>query len=106
METIYYHLNATRITLGRDQKASGGEGIRCTVIPQKQHPVQNGGTVLDFEAYRRALTGEATPTAQDREPPKQERAPKGPSLWLVVDLCISAAVVCCAALAALGFFLI
>ena len=33
METIYYRLNATRITAGA-QKASGGESLRCVVLPQ------------------------------------------------------------------------
>ena len=55
METIYYHLNATRITQGGNRKVSGGEELRCVVLPKKVRPAPAEGKVLDFAAYRQAL---------------------------------------------------
>lgn len=106
METIYYHLNAARITVERDRKVSGGEGVRCVVLPQKARPVPAEGKVLDFEAYRRALEPERVPLAEETAEPEEAPAPRRSlSPWVLVDVCASAAVVLCTALAALGVLL-
>ena len=109
METIYYHLNATRITQGGNRKVSGGEELRCVVLHKKVRPATAEGKVLDFTAYRQALEPESAPPAE--ELPRQTRqteepVPKGrPSPWLVAEVCASAAVVLCTVLTALGVLL-
>lgn len=109
METIYYHLNATRITQGGNRKVSGGEELRCVVLPKKVRPAPAEGKVLDFTAYRQALEPESAPPTE--ELPRQTRqteepVPKGrPSPWLVAEVCASAAVVLCTVLTALGVLL-
>lgn len=100
METIYYRLNAARITVDGDRKVSGGEGVCYAVLPKKPAPAE--GKVLDFEAYRRALEPEAeVPMAE--EPVETPRRPLSP--WLLADLAASAAVVGFTALAAFGVLL-
>ena len=105
METIYYQLNTTRITRTGDRKVSGGEEICYAVLPRKASPAPAEGKVLDFEAYRRALQEEATP--MEEEAPEEAAVPakKGPSPWLIADLCATGAVVLCTALAAFGVLL-
>lgn len=104
METIYYRLNATRITVDGGRKVSGGEGVCYAVLPKKAVPAPEQGKVLDFEAYRRALKPEETaPAETEAEEPAAPR--KSLSPWLLADLCASAAVVGFTALAALGVFL-
>lgn len=105
METIYYHLNAARITRGGSRKVSGGEELRCVVLPKKAAPAPAEGKVLDFTAYRRALEPEEAAPAE--EPQREETpAPKGRlSPWLLVEIGASAAVVLCTALTALGVLL-
>ena len=106
METIYYRLNAARITVERDRKVSGGEEVRCVVLPKKARPVPAEGKVLDFEAYRRALEPEEVSLVEEAAEP--EEAPvsrRSLSPWILADVCASAAVVLCTALAALGVLL-
>ena len=108
METIYYRLNATRITVDGGRKVSGGEGVCYAVLPKKAVPAPEQGKVLDFEAYRRALKPEEAAPAET-ETEAEAEAPAAPrkslSPWLLADLCASAAVVGFTALAALGVFL-
>ncbi|WP_297213935.1 hypothetical protein [uncultured Flavonifractor sp.] len=118
METIYYHLNAARITSGGARKVSGGEGLRCVVLPRQTAPAPAAGTVLDFAACRRALEERAAaqtpPARRTQADPRVEAEPRAEgsascqarrSLWLAADLCASAAVVFFTALAALGVLL-
>lgn len=106
METIYYRLNATRITVDGGRKVSGGEGVCYAVLPKKAVPAPEQGKVLDFEAYRRALKPEdATPAEAEAEAEEPAALRKSLSPWLLADLCTSAAVVGFTALAALGVFL-
>jgi len=107
METIYYRLNAARITVDGDRKVSGGEGVCYAVLPKKAAPAPAQGKILDFEAYRRALEPEEVPAVQTAEEEEEEApAPKRTlSPWLLADVCASAAVVVFTALAALGVFL-
>ena len=108
METIYYRLNAARITVDGGRKVSGGEGVCYAVLPKKAIPAPEQGKVLDFEAYRRALKPEEAAPAET-ETEAEAEAPAAPrkslSPWLLADLCASAAVVGFTALAALGVFL-
>ena len=104
METIYYRLNAARITVDGDRKVSGGEGVRCVVLPKKAAPAPAEGKVLDFEACRRALRPEEDiPAAEEPEEAPAPRRTLSP--WLLADLLASAAVVGFAALAAFGVLL-
>ena len=106
METIYYRLNAARITVEGDRKVSGGEEVRCVVLPKKVKPAPAEGKVLDFEAYRRALEPEAvSPVEEDAEPEEAPAPKRSLSPWILADVCASAAVVLCTALAALGVLL-
>ena len=106
METIYYHLNATRITQGGSRKVSGGEELRCVVLPTKVRPAPAEGKVLDFTAYRQALEPESAPPVEELPRQAEDPAPKGrTSYWLVAEVCASAAVVLCTALTALGVLL-
>lgn len=106
METIYYRLNAARITVERDRKVSGGEEVRCVVLPKKARPVPAEGKVLDFEAYRRTLEPEAVSLVEEEaEPEEAPIAKRSLSPWILVDVCASVAVVLCTALAAMGVLL-
>ena len=106
METIYYRLNAARITVDGGRKVSGGEGVCYAVLPKKAVPAPEQGKVLDFEAYRRALKPEEAAPAEAEAEAEEPAAPrKSLSAWLLADLCASAAVVGFTALAALGVFL-
>ena len=65
METIYYRLNAARIGA---EKASGGEDVRCVVLPRA--PRAGGpGKVISLDAYRRARE------AAERREPEAPRRP-------------------------------
>lgn len=102
METIYYHLNTTRVTRGGNRKVAGGEEVHCVVLPKKARPAPPEGKVLDFAAYRRALEPVSAPPAETPQP-EQARPASGrrPSLWLLAEVGASAAVVLCTALTAL-----
>ena len=57
METIYYRLNAARITVEGDRKVSGGEEVRCVVLPKKVKPAPAEGKVLDENKAERHIRG-------------------------------------------------
>ena len=108
METIYYRLNAARVTAGA-RKASGGECVRCVVLPRAARPAGTG-TVISFDAYRRAHAEgpgpEAVcPPAAGEEAPARRSGRRRGSRWAAADLCASVAVVACTAVAALGVLL-
>lgn len=109
METIYYSLNAARITAGGDRKASGGEGVRCVVLPRTARP-GSAGKVLDFAACRQALEAREAPgpepaANQARAVSAAPRAARRGRGWAAADLCASVAIVACTAVAALGVLL-
>lgn len=105
METIYYRLNAARITVDGDRKVSGGEGVCYAVLPKKAVPAPAEGKVLDFEACRRALEPEEIPAAEEPEPEEAPAPRRALSPWILADLLASAAVVGFTALAAFGVLL-
>lgn len=106
METIYYRLNAARVTRGGNRKVAGGEEVRCVVLPKKARPAPAEGKVLDFEACRRALEPGSAPLAEAPQP-EEVRPASGRRLspWLLAEVGASAAVVLCTALTALGVLL-
>ena len=64
METIYYSLDAKRLTVcgeAADRRASGGqETVCCAFVPRPHRLVMPaGGKVVDFTAYRQAARPEA-----------------------------------------------
>lgn len=106
METIYYRLNATRITAGA-RKASGGESLRCVVLPQAPR-TGGAGKVISFDAYRRAHAEEQVPEAvcpTAAAVPARRSAVRRASRWAAADLCATAAIVACTAVTALGVLL-
>ena len=108
METIYYRLNAARVTAGA-RKASGGECVRCVVLPRAARPA-GAGKVISFDAYRQAHAEgpgpEAVcPPAAGEEAPARRSGRRRGSRWAAADLCASVAVVACTAVAALGVLL-
>lgn len=75
METIYYSLDAKRLTVcgeAADRRASGGQETVCyAFVPRPRRPVMPaGGKVVDFTAYRQA--------AARRSMPRGRRRPAGP----------------------------
>lgn len=107
METIYYYLNAARVTRGGSRKVSGGEELRCVVLPRTVRSAPADGKILDLTAYRQALEPQSAPPAEEMPRQGEATAPKGrPSPWLVTEVCASAAVVLCTALTALGMLLV
>ena len=107
METIYYRLNATRITAGA-QKASGGESLRCVVLPQAPR-AGGAGKVISFDAYRRARERAEDRGSRELCPPAaapERRSGRGRGArWAAADLCATAAIVACTAVTALGVLL-
>lgn len=75
METIYYSLDAKRLTVcgeAAGRRASGGQETVCyAFVPRPRRPVTPaGGKVVDFTAYRRPPTR--------RSMPRGRRRPAGP----------------------------
>lgn len=75
METIYYSLDAKRLTVcgeAAGRRASGGQETVCyAFVPRPRRPVMPaGGKVVDFTAYRRPPTR--------RSMPRWRRCPAGP----------------------------
>lgn len=107
METIYLNLDARRVTVcegERNQKACVGQETVCyTVLPRRKAVAQTG-KVLDFEACRRALEGEAAeePSVPEAEPPRPRRAL---DLALAADLIASAGMLAAVGAVAVRFFL-
>ena len=97
METIYYSLDAKRLTVcgeAAGRRASGGQETVCyAFVPRPRRPVTPaGGKVVDFTAYRQA--------AHPEEYAPREEAPGRPrpvrrrrTLALTVDLAATGAVV-------------
>ena len=88
METIYYSLDAKRLTVcgeAADRRASGGQETVCyAFVPRPRRPVMPaGGKVVDFTAYRQAARR---------------------TLALTVDLAATGAVVVLLAAVVLRFF--
>ena len=108
METIYYSLDAKRLTVcgeAAGRRASGGQETVCyAFVPRPRRPVTPaGGKGVDFTAYRQA--------AHPEEYAPREEAPGRPrpvrrrrTLALTVDLAATGAVVVLLAAVVLRFF--
>ena len=73
METIYYNLDARRLTVydmasGEAAPAPGA----MLFLRARPQAARRAGKVLDFGACRRALTGEEPPSALPEDAPKGE----------------------------------
>ena len=102
METIYYSLDAKRLTVcgeAAGRRASGGQETVCyAFVPRPRRPVMPaGGKVVDFTAYRQAAHPEEVP---GRPRPVRRRR----TLALTVDLAATGAVVVLLAAVVLRFF--
>ena len=74
METIYYNLDARRLTVYDMASGEAAPAPRDMLFLRTQPRVpQREGKVLDFDACRRALTGEETPLTCRRTPGKRRR---------------------------------
>ena len=107
MKTIYYSIDAKRLTMcGRAEgrRASGGAETVCYafVSPRRQARREQPGKILDFEAYRQEAERPETEEPVRRE--VQETKPRGLRPWLLLDLCASAAVVAVVAAVLVRFF--
>ena len=103
METIYYSLDAKRLTVcgeAAGRRASGGQETVCyAFVPRPRRPVMPaGGKVVDFTAYRQAAHPEEY--APREEVPGRRRR----TLALTVDLAATGAVVVLLAAVVLRFF--
>ena len=98
METIYYSLDAKRLTICADAqgcRASGGtESVCYAFVPRRvstQRPAQ--AKVVNIADYRGAGK---TSAAEEREAPSSPEAPlprrRGLSFGLMLDLAVSAAI--------------
>lgn len=118
METIYYSLDAKRLTIhgaAQERRASGGEETVCYAFPPRaSRPVPaGGGKVVDLAAYRQARQARQAGAALPEEAPEELR-PAGPpagsgrvrrhTLGLAADLLASGAVVLLLAVVALRLF--
>ena len=109
METIYYSLDAKRLTVcaaARGQRASGGQETVCyAFLPRRSAPAARsaaGGKVVDINAYRRSIQpAEPAPPA----PADRPRAPRRQRLLLAAELAATGAVVVLLAAVAVLFAL-
>lgn len=107
METIYYSINAKRLTVcgqAGGRRASGGGETVCYafVSPHRKQAPAGSGKILDFDACRRsrAQAQPALPDAAEQRGPRN----RGPRPWLLLDLCASAALVAVVAAVLIRFF--
>ena len=103
METIYYSLDAKRLTVcgeAAGRRASGGQETVCyAFVPRPRRPVMPaGGKVVDFTAYRQ----EYAPREEVPGRPRPVRRRR--TLALTVDLAATGAVVVLLAAVVLRFF--
>lgn len=115
METIYYSVDMKQITCqaGEERQASGApEGVRCVVVPRKRPADAKGGTVIDFEACRRAAERarlrEEQACAVSEQIREQERKnaakrERRAAFGFIADVCATAAIIAVAALVLIRF---
>ena len=109
METIYYSLDAKRLTLcgeAAGRKASGGQETVCyAFVPHRKQESHKQGVVLDFDACRRALEGrEPEPAGKEQRSAPEKRFRRGRRLELAAELFATAAIVVMAVGVLLRFF--
>ena len=103
METIYYSLDAKRLTVcgeAAGRRASGGQ----ETVPRPRRPVMPaGGKVVDFTAYRQAAHPEEY-APREEVPGRPRPVRRRRTLALTVDLAATGAVVVLLAAVVLRFF--
>ena len=97
METIYYSLDAKRLTVcgeAAGRRASGGQETVCyAFVPRPRRPVMPaGGKVVDFTAYRQAAHPEEY-APREEVPGRPRPVRRRRTLALTVDLAATGAVV-------------
>lgn len=108
METIYYNLDARRLTVYGMASGEAAPAPRDMLfLRARPQAPQQEGRVLDFDACRRALTGEEAPFAapdavmegaqEDHSAGKGNRARRPRRLHLALDAAASLAVMVMAA---------
>lgn len=108
METIYYSLDAKRLTVcgeAAGRRASGGQETVCyAFVPRPRRPVMPaGGKVVDFTAYRQAAHPEEY-APREEAPGRPRPVQRRRTLALTVDLAATGAVVVLLAAVVLRFF--
>ena len=108
METIYYSLDAKRLTVcgeAAGRRASGGQETVCyAFVPRPRRPVMPaGGKVVDFTAYRQAAHPEEY-APREEVPGRPRPVRRRRTLALTVDLAATGAVVVLLAAVVLRFF--
>lgn len=108
METIYYTLDARRLTLqgsSQGRRASGGgETICYAVAPRRPAARRDGGTVINLADYRQPQPSEETEAPEHSGEDTTQRPQARHRLSLAVDLLASCAVVILLAAVVLRFF--
>lgn len=96
METRFYWVETADRTEQIEQ-ASGDQGaLRYVGVPRRRAPVQSGGgKVIDFSDYWEA-----------RQEKEKEAESGRPSFAVIVDLCVSAAIVAVLVLVLIRFFML
>lgn len=108
METIYYSLDAKRLTVcgeAAGRRASGGQETVCyAFVSRPRRPVMPaGGKVVDFTAYRQAAHPEEY-APREEVPGRPRPVRRRRTLALTVDLAATGAVVVLLAAVVLRFF--
>ena len=99
METIYYNIDAKRLTVSvsaEGQRACGGQDTVCyAFVPSRGRrlPERGGNNVVDFTAYRqKRMNPPVEETLPEEEPDEAPESRPVVRRWKLLDLCTSAAV--------------
>lgn len=95
METIYYRLDAKRLTcsgVGAEKQVSGGEPVCYAFVPWTRPTGGKTGVVVDFQAYRQAQVQEQVPSSPS-ELPRRRRSRMERVAGLGMELCATGAIV-------------
>ena len=104
METIYYRLDAKRLTCSAadaEKQASGGAPVCYAFVPRTRPARGRTGVVVDFEAYR-ARMQQQTPTAQTALPRRRRRLKRMAGMGM--ELCATGSMVALAVGMLIRFF--
>lgn len=97
METIYYNLDAKRLTVYDMASGESAPQPRSYTCIRKSEPQTRPGQVLDLDAYRRKLAGETAESSADASvevpQPRAGAEKRTRRFALSLDLCATVAVV-------------